>query len=256
MYPEKQKSLCLMPRTRKDCPLCGKKSLCKLSNHLADTHQLSSEERRVYLKSSCADEEDHDNMPRSKRPRIDNFDEGTTSSDYHNSDIFDNDEEEEKEYSSEEEENRSEENENSEEDDSKEESEDGDDESSEDEEDYDPWQRLIHEAKLPLLDEFQENVEYFENEGLSKLQAKRRSFSTLLPKLTKELEGVYLDRLQWMSQMKKDRVHKKITETRKRFVEDDSFDPEEATVAAIKKRKFLLQRILADRQHFHENDDN
>ena len=50
-----------MPHTCKDFPLCGKKNLCKLSNHLAGTHRLLSEERRIYLsdaKLSCADEED------------------------------------------------------------------------------------------------------------------------------------------------------------------------------------------------------
>ena len=36
-------------RTRKDCPICGKKSLLKLSNHLSDFHQLSCEEREQYL---------------------------------------------------------------------------------------------------------------------------------------------------------------------------------------------------------------
>ena len=38
-----------MPRTRKDCPICGKKSLLKLSYHLADFHQLSCEAREQYL---------------------------------------------------------------------------------------------------------------------------------------------------------------------------------------------------------------
>ena len=38
-----------MPRTRKDCPICGKNSLLKFSNHLADFHQLSCEEREQYL---------------------------------------------------------------------------------------------------------------------------------------------------------------------------------------------------------------
>ena len=38
-----------MPRTRKDCPICGKKSLLKLSNHLADFRQLSCEAREQYL---------------------------------------------------------------------------------------------------------------------------------------------------------------------------------------------------------------
>ena len=91
---------------------------------------------------------------------MDNYDEGVSSSSQ-NGDIFDSDDE--KEHSSEEESN-SEENENSEEGDSKEESEEH--ESSEDGEDYDPWQTLIHEAKLQLLDKFQENVECLNYEGL------------------------------------------------------------------------------------------
>lgn len=38
-----------MPRKRKDCPICGKQGLLRLANHLADYHQLSSEERQSYL---------------------------------------------------------------------------------------------------------------------------------------------------------------------------------------------------------------
>ena len=38
-----------MPRKRKDCPICGKKSLLKLSNHLPDVHQLSLAERQTHL---------------------------------------------------------------------------------------------------------------------------------------------------------------------------------------------------------------
>ena len=38
-----------MPRMRKVCPICGKKGLLKLSNHLANVHKLSSEERQSYL---------------------------------------------------------------------------------------------------------------------------------------------------------------------------------------------------------------
>ena len=39
-----------MPRRRKDCPLCGKQNLVKLSNHLASVHQLPREKRQPYLK--------------------------------------------------------------------------------------------------------------------------------------------------------------------------------------------------------------
>jgi hypothetical protein len=38
-----------MPRKCKDCPICGKRALKRLSNHLADIHELSSQERQPYL---------------------------------------------------------------------------------------------------------------------------------------------------------------------------------------------------------------
>ena len=34
---------------RKDCPICGKRSLKRLANHLADVHELSIEERQPYF---------------------------------------------------------------------------------------------------------------------------------------------------------------------------------------------------------------
>ena len=41
-----------MPRLRKDCPLCGKQGLLKLSNHLADYHHLSTKDRQYYLRQA------------------------------------------------------------------------------------------------------------------------------------------------------------------------------------------------------------
>jgi hypothetical protein len=224
---------------------------------LADIHHLSSEERRIYLsnaKSFCADKDDYSIMHRSKRARMDNYDEGVSSS-TQNGNIFESDDEKEKEHSSEEESN-SEENENSEEDDSKEESEDGEHESSEDGEDYDPWQTLIHEAKLQLLDKFQENVECLNNEGFSEVEAKRQSFSELLPKLTKELEDIYVERLLWMSHMKKDPIHKKIMQTRDNLIDVDFLDREEALYSAVEKRKFLFKSLLEKRQHYSDDESD
>ena len=43
--------------------------------------------------------------------------------------------------------------------------------------------------------------------------------------------------------------------TRDAFVADDEFDPDEALVAAVKKRKFILERMLEDRQHFPDKND-
>ena len=44
--------------------------------------------------------------------------------------------------------------------------------------------------------------------------------------------------------------------TRDAFVDEDEFDSEEALIAAVKKRKFLLECMLEDRQHFPDEDDD
>ena len=59
-----------------------------------------------------------------------------------------------------------------------------------------------------------------------------------------------------MSELKRDPVHRKIMKTRDPFVAEDEFDPDEALVASVKKRKFLLERMLENRQHFHDDDDD
>ena len=41
-----------MPRLRKDCPLCEKQGLLKLSNHLADHHHLSTRDGQYYLRQA------------------------------------------------------------------------------------------------------------------------------------------------------------------------------------------------------------
>ncbi len=38
-----------MPRKCKDCPICCKRALKRLANHLADVHELSPQERQPYL---------------------------------------------------------------------------------------------------------------------------------------------------------------------------------------------------------------
>ncbi|CAB4003362.1 Hypothetical predicted protein [Paramuricea clavata] len=38
-----------MPWKCKDCPICGKRALKRLANHLGDVHELSFQERQPYL---------------------------------------------------------------------------------------------------------------------------------------------------------------------------------------------------------------
>ena len=250
-----------MPRRRRDCPICSKKNLAKLSNHLADIHQLSAKERQHYLSKarSLSDQRECEEMPNRKRMRSESDDEMSTasSSDEGTSkkplsekrmrnesddetstapdeDIFSSSGEEDVESSEEM-------------------------NDSDESEEEDPWGVLIHEAAMELRTKHNEIVQSFQNGGFSEIDAKKQAFSEILPDLRKKLGNIYLDRLKWMTQMKRDPVHRKIMKTKDAFVDEDDFEPDEALTAAIKKRKFLLERLLEDRQYFpdgNEEDDD
>ena len=97
-------------------------------------------------------------------------------------------------------------------------------------------------------------INYIES-GLDKQSADQKAYSDIPSELQKELESIYLQRLQWIKQLKKDPVHKKIIQTKNAFVNDEDFDSEEAMEAAINKRKFLIKRRLKD-YSFPEDSDN
>ena len=69
-----------LPRRRKDCPICGKRNLVKLSNHLADIYQLSAVERKYYLSGAkyLSDPEKPGDMSSRKRLRSDSEDDMST----------------------------------------------------------------------------------------------------------------------------------------------------------------------------------
>ena len=69
------------------------------------------------------------------------------------------------------------------------------------------------------------------------------------------MESIYLQRLQWIQQLKEDPVHKKIMQTKDALVNDDDFDPEEAMEAAVNKRKFPIKRHLKDFTFTEDSDD-
>ena len=127
---------------------------------------------------------------------------------------------------------------------------------SETEVEMDPWIPLIEEAKQRRNIALEEMKESLINTGLDEQSAKDKAFSNMLPKLQKELENIYMERLVWMRQLKKDPVHKKIMHTKDALVENDDFDPEEALEAAVDKRKFLIRRLLKGYDFDEENDDD
>ena len=88
-------------------------------------------------------------------------------------------------------------------------------------------------------------------EGHDESEAKEEAFEKILPVFQKELGDVYMDNLVWMKALKKDPIHKKIKATGDDYV-NNVFDPDEAIAAAVKKRKFLLKRLLGAPGRFPE----
>ena len=80
-------------------------------------------------------------------------------------------------------------------------------------EEADPWKVLMQEA-AEIRTKHSELVQSFENDEFSE----KRAFLAIFSEVRKEMGDVYLDQLQWMSQVKRDLVHRKIMKTRDAFV--------------------------------------
>ena len=130
-----------------------------------------------------------------------------------------------------------------------------DSETETEEEEADPWMSMVEEAMQKHKAAFQEMKMNLTHSGLDEQTAGETAYSNIPPELQKELRIIYLQRLQWIQQQKKDPVYKKIIQTKDTFVNDDDFDPEEAIEAAINKRKFLINRHFKDYNFTEDSDD-
>jgi hypothetical protein len=124
-------------------------------------------------------------------------------------------------------------------------------------EEIDPWATMIDDAKATTVrPEYDEFMKTLQMDGREESAAKQEAFESVLPELQKEFADVYVDNLRWMKALKNDPVHRKIMETKETFVNEDSFDPDEALSAAVDKRKFLLKQLLEDQGHFSDSDED
>ena len=119
-------------------------------------------------------------------------------------------------------------------------------------EEIDPWSTLINNAASKVQDQNDDILQALLMEGHDESKAKEEAFAQILPVFQKELGYVYMDNLAWMKALKKDPIHKKIIATRDDYVNNNMFDPDEAIAAAVKKRKFLLKRLLEGQGRFPE----
>ena len=128
-------------------------------------------------------------------------------------------------------------------------------EEEEKEEEKDPWMPMVEEAMQKHQAAFEEMKMNYLESGLDKQSADQKAYSDILPKLQKELASIYMQRLQWIQQLKKDPVHKKIMQTKNALVDGGCFDPEGDMEAAVNKGKFLIKRRLKDYSFTEDSDD-
>ena len=128
---------------------------------------------------------------------------------------------------------------------------------SEVENESDSWEPLIEEAKERNVNEYEEIKQNFIERGLEEEGASNQAYSLILPKQQKDFERIYLERLFWMRQLRRNRVHRKVMNTRDEFINSDDFYHDEALETAVDKRKFLLKRLLKHNTSIEgENADN
>ena len=77
-------------------------------------------------------------------------------------------------------------------------------------------------------------------------EAEEETFDKLEPRYRAEAIGQYKAFLKLSKAMKKDPLHKKITDTAKRLRDEDDFDEDDALKYAIKKRRYLLDGKLEE----------
>ena len=121
---------------------------------------------------------------------------------------------------------------------------DEDNDSTTTDDDTDPWDELSEEAIIDLNSSWEEQVEQYITQGLSKEDAEFQTSTLLLPAYRKRLRFLYLHYLKWYRVLKTDPVHKKVMATLRSFMDDDEMDFVEAAEAAVTKRKYLLNKLV------------
>ena len=112
-------------------------------------------------------------------------------------------------------------------------------------EDNNPWKVILNEVyqKMdPMRDASIDKI--MQEDEISNEEATKHVYDALVPAYTKELMKVYKKYLRLLKGFQRDSTHRKIWKTMKRLKEEEDYDEDESIDAAVKERKFLLQRML------------
>ena len=107
---------------------------------------------------------------------------------------------------------------------------------------------FVNGAHSILQCTFNKGVQHIieKNPDIDTEEAEEETFDKLEPRYRAEAIGQYKAFLKLSKAMKKDPLHKKITDTAKRLRDEDEFDEDGALKYAIKKRRCLLDGKLEE----------
>ena len=133
------------------------------------------------------------------------------------------------------------------------------DEERNDKNDNSFWENLRTEVYANIHEKVEEDIEKtMETNEVDKKTATKLVALQLLPSFRKSIYQLYYDKVCELKQMKKDSVHKRIMITKRRLIEEEDYEDDEALKYAIKRRKFLIQKAsrLQDEDVFNDDDED
>ena len=195
-----------MGRSRRDCPVCYKKGLVRLPNHLRTVHGLDPQK---VMDDSIAD----------------------------TSDVIETETEDEIETEQEVETEEGDGTEEETETETEEETED------EDEEVTNVWFFWVSPIFEQFEDDMNARVKELA-EDVSIEEAQETTVAEFLPAMNKKLQKELIKFSRLSHQLKKDPLYQKLMATAKRGRQEDEMDWEESVAYAVQKRKFLLDQVL------------
>ena len=109
-----------------------------------------------------------------------------------------------------------------------------------------PWDMLMNTTSENMQDKFVETVEKTLEEypGTDIQKADEIAYNELKPKYLSDVISRYKYMAEFSAALKKDPVNKKIASTAKRLRDEEEYDEDESRKYAIKKRKFLIEKMM------------
>lgn len=108
------------------------------------------------------------------------------------------------------------------------------------------WDNFLRDAWDMVETDQQQVYRELLQDGENATVAELESYKRILPKYRKAFREVYYKFVeQWMD-LKNDHIHNKVMMTKRKFMDEDGMKQDEATRAAIKHRKYLLDNIVPD----------